>query len=248
MQGIKLITRFLSELKNFVLDLLLPPKCLGCGKELTHGHICDRCFYSVTTGALGVCPLCGYPKAFEDKCYHPLKTCPCGDSGLIRIRALGKYNIPFKNLLHRFKYQEYTKVGKLLGLGLANLIGSDPVLSRADFIVPIPLHPARRRERGFNQAEILAKEACLNTGIEFLNCLSRKKNTKSQTILNHKARLENVIGAFSIKEDFLIKIKDRRIILVDDVITTGATLQEAARILTIAQAVEVYAVVVAVAA
>ncbi|MCS7257999.1 MAG: phosphoribosyltransferase family protein, partial [candidate division WOR-3 bacterium] len=99
----------------------------------------------------------------------------------------------------------------------------------------------------FNQAEVLAAEASFGSGIEFLNCLKRKKNTKSQITLKHDARIKNVSGAFVVKDDFLKKVKDRRVILVDDVITTGATLQEAAQALVTAQVTEVYAVVVAAA-
>ncbi|MDW7987231.1 MAG: double zinc ribbon domain-containing protein, partial [candidate division WOR-3 bacterium] len=120
---LKLAQRFLTELKDVLIDLGFPPKCLGCGKELDKGNICDKCFYLVTTNSLGTCVLCGYPKAFNEKCRHPLIR---NNNVLLRIRALGKYETPYQNLLHNLKYYECINLGKVLGLGLANLINSDP--------------------------------------------------------------------------------------------------------------------------
>ena len=158
---------------------------------------------------------------------------------------MGKYVIPYKGLVHNFKYQNKKKIGDLLGLGLANLLTSDPILRCADYVVPIPLHPARLRERGFNQSLLLAREAAFRSGITLQDCLIRIKNTTSQTQLDYTARANNIAGAYQLKTKLDFSLKDKRIVLVDDVITTGATLTEAAKTLIEKCVSEVYGIVVA---
>jgi ComF family protein len=163
---------------------------------------------------------------------------------LSRIRALGKYQPPYKGLVHHFKYQAKTKISKVLGLGLANLINSDPILSRARYLVPIPLHPARFRERGYNQSLLLAREAGFSSGISVLDCLKRVKYTKSQAQLDYEQRLKNIRNAYQLKLNMDKSLQDARIILIDDVVTTGTTLSEAAKTLKENGAAEIYAAVV----
>ncbi len=168
-------------------------------------------------------------------------------NALTRIRALGSYNIPYKGLIHNFKYQNKKKIARVLGLGLSNLITSDPILSRADYVVPIPLHPARLRERGYNQSLLLAQEVSFNSGITLKDCLIRIKNTPTQTQFDYDARVKNVSGAYQLMDDLDFSLKDKRIVLVDDVITTGATITEAAKVLLENGASEIYGVVVSTA-
>ncbi|MCX8014814.1 MAG: ComF family protein [candidate division WOR-3 bacterium] len=234
-------------LKNALLDFIFPPVCFGCDKDIESGFICDKCYTKVTTTALGVCPICGMPKDYDDKCRHILFHNREKINKLTRIRALGKYLPPYLGLIHNFKYYHKKKVAKVLGLGLTNLINSDPILSRADYLTPIPLHPARLRERGFNQSLLLAHETALGSGIKLNDCLRRKRNTKSQTSYDHQKRISNVANAFALKPKLELPIKDRKVILIDDVITTGATLVEAADTLIKNGASEVYAVTVATA-
>lgn len=230
-----------------ILDIIYPPRCFGCDKDIDEGLICGQCFTKLTTSALGTCPICGLPKASDEECLHPLIASGFASIVLTRIRAIGTYTPPYKGLVHNFKYQSKTKLAKILGLGLTNLITTDPILSRADYIVPIPLHPARKRERGFNQSLLLAQETSAGCGFKLIDCLRRSKNTKSQTQFNYKSRIDNIRGAFELKQKFQPLLKNKRAILVDDVITTGATLTEAARVLINNGVSEVYGAVVATA-
>jgi ComF family protein len=157
---------------------------------------------------------------------------------------LGKYTTPYIGLVHNFKYQNKKKIARVLGLALSHLITSDPILSRADYIIPIPLHPARLRERGFNQSLLLAQEAAFGSGITLKDCLIRTKNTPSQTQLDYDSRAKNIRGAYQLKTRLDFSLKDKRVVLVDDVITTGATLTEAAKTLIENGVTEVYGVVV----
>jgi ComF family protein len=233
-----------SVIFQSILDFIFPPRCFGCDKDIDSGIICDKCFSHVTTSALGVCSICGLPRSHDEKCTHPIMHAGIRINTLTRIRALGNYTTPYKGLVHNFKYQNKKKIAKVLGLGLSNLINSDPILSRADYVVPIPLHPARLRERGYNQSLLLAQEASFSSGITLHDCLIRKKNTPSQTQFDYKARAENISGAYQFRNNLGFTIKDKRFVLVDDVITTGATLTEAAKTLIENGASEVYGVVV----
>lgn len=240
---IKRVRAYLRFFSNAVLDFVFPPRCFGCDQDIDKGFICDKCFTQVTTSVLPTCPVCGLPKGDDDECIHQKFIAGVRPHTLARIRALGKYQPPFKGLVHHFKYQQKEKIGQILGLALANLVNSDPILSRARYIIPIPLHPARLRERGYNQSLILAEEAALSSGITLLDCLKRTKNTKSQTKFDYEERMKNIRNAYQVKQDMNVSLKGARVILVDDVITTGATLAEAAKVLKENGATEVYAVV-----
>lgn len=238
------VISFLRFFSNALIDFVFPPRCFGCDQEIDQGLVCPKCFTQVTTNALGVCPVCGLPQDDYQECKHLLLVSGVKPHTLFRIRALGKYLPPYKGLVRNFKYRSKTKIGKTLGLGLANVINSDPILSRARYLVPIPLHPARLRERGYNQSLLLAQETAFNSGITLFDCLKRVKYTKSQTKLEYVARLKNIRGAYQIKPDMDKPLRDTRIILIDDVITTGATLSEAAKVLKDNGAREIYAAVV----
>lgn len=237
----------IGHVKSFyqsILDFIFPPRCFGCDEDIEQGIICNKCFTQITTSALGVCPVCGLPKSADETCSHPIIHGGIQPNTLTRIRALGKYTIPYKGLVHHFKYQNKKKIARVLGLTLSNLITSDPILSHADYIVPIPLHPVRLRERGYNQSLLLAQEAAFHSGITLKDCLIRTKNTPSQTQLDYTARAKNISGAYQLKKNLDISLKNKRVVLVDDVITTGATLSEAAKILIENGVAEVYGVVV----
>jgi competence protein ComFC len=223
---------------NSVLDFLFPPLCLSCNQEVENGLVCFQCLNKINRSPLGVCAKCGYPLGYNQACRH----CKVGLI-LPRTRALGFYSEPWLPLIHALKYQGKKSLAKIFGRGLTGLVNSDPILKQADALVPVPLHPARKRERGFNQAELLGLEISSQLGIPVLNALKRKKNTKSQITLDAKERIENMQGAFIIKDNQMII--NKRIILIDDVITSGATISSAAQVLQNAGVKEVFGLVVA---
>ncbi|MEO0114038.1 MAG: ComF family protein [candidate division WOR-3 bacterium] len=205
-------------------DFLFPPICLACNQEIPAGLVCDRCLHQINRSTLGVCARCGFPLGLQESCQH----CKIKLS-LPRTRALGFYSHPLLPLIHAFKYQGKKSLAKIFGKALTGLINSDPILKQADGLVPIPLHPARLRERGFNQAELLGIEIAKLTGIPLINALRRQRNTKSQTKLAITERISNMQGAFGVQDASVIYQK--KVILIDDVITTGATLASAAKTL-----------------
>ena len=223
---------------NSFLDFLFPPLCLSCNQEIDKGLVCFQCLDKINRTSLGVCAKCGYPLGYNQDCKH----CKVR-LNLPRTRALGFYSEPWLPLIHALKYQGKKSLAKIFGHSMTGLLNSDPILKQADAIIPIPLHPARKRERGFNQAELLSLAISDQTGIPIHNALKRKKNTKSQVTLAPKERIENMQGAFIIRDKEMIV--NKRVILIDDVITSGATISSAAQVLQNAGVKEVYGLVVA---
>ena len=154
-----------------------------------------------------------------------------------RGRAVGEYEGALREIIHALKYERR----RSLAAGLAGLMrarGSD-VLDQADFAVPVPLHRRRERQRGFNQARELAR----HLGLPILDCLKRRRNTDSQMTLPAGRRHANVRNAFGMRR--VTRVDGVRIVLVDDVSTTGATLDACALVLKDAGAREVYALTAA---
>jgi ComF family protein len=223
-------------------DFVYPPICYGCDTEVEEGLVCEGCRLALFTHELAVCPKCGRP------CTRTAETCgQCRiPFNLSRARALGLYVPPFDRLVQAFKYSGKTKVGELLGRALATLVEQDEALSAADAVCPVPLHPARLRERGFNQSLLLGAAISMSTGIPLADFLVRAKNTATQTRkTTHEDRLRNLAGAFRLRPD--AGVGGKKVLLVDDVMTTGATLDQAAQELLKGGAASVLGAVVAAA-
>jgi ComF family protein len=223
-------------------DFVFPPICYGCDSEIEAGLVCEACRLDLFTHELAVCPKCGRP------CTRTAETCgQCREEfSLSRVRGLGLYVPPFDKLIHAFKYSGKTKVGELLGRALSALVQQDEVLSAADAVCPVPLHPARLRERGFNQSLLLAAAISMSTRIPLAEFLVRTRNTPTQTRkMNPEARLKNLARAFRLKPD--ADVDGKTVLLVDDVMTTGATLDQAARELLKGGAASVLGAVIAAA-
>jgi ComF family protein len=223
-------------------DFVYPPVCYGCDAEVEEGLVCEGCRLALFTHELAVCPKCGRP------CTRTAETCGrCRTPfHLSRVRALGLYVPPFDNLVQAFKYSGKTKVGELLGRALAALVQQDEVLAAADAVCPVPLHPARLRERGFNQSLLLAAAISMTTGMPLVEFLVRTRYTSTQTLkAAPEDRLRNVQDAFRLRQD--ARVAGQRVLLVDDVMTTGHTLDQVARELLKGGAASVLGVVVAAA-
>ena len=228
------IKRFFLDLKDDILDFVYPQTCPICRNLLKREEkdICDDCWKAL---ALLPSPYCPYCKSFlEDK--HEITNHQCAylrrskDRRILAVRSLGTFDAYYKKLVHRLKYDKKIHLGRRLAQRLGEIISQEKDFAGCDVVIPVPLHRARQRERGFNQSEILAEGISQATGLPLVkDVLERKKNTKDQTYLNIQQRAENVRGAFVVIHPY--KIGDKNVILVDDVMTTGATLNECARML-----------------
>ncbi|MPY87773.1 MAG: ComF family protein [Luteitalea sp.] len=225
-----------------LLAVLLAPRCASCEELLdspTSGVVCPRCWSALVVFTPPVCERCGLPV---------LRTGSCGPcrarafaAEITRLRAVGPYDGTLRRLLHALKYDGRRTLAKRLGILLE--AHAHDVLDGAHLLVPVPLHVSRRRERGFNQATDLASALDLPR----VDALARVATTRSQTGLSRDQRVRNVRHAFAVRTRALTSaaLCDRVVVLVDDVCTTGATLEACARVLARAGAREVRAVTVA---
>lgn len=145
-------------------------------------------------------------------------------------------------MIHYYKYRGFLQIGEFLANNLASLVRSDPHLNAADMIVPVPLHWFKRLRRGYNQSELLALRVAEQSGIPVQNALRRVRSTRTQTRLSPERRARNVRGAFTC----VMPVAGRSVLLIDDVMTTGATVKECARVLKEAGCREVNSLVAAI--
>jgi len=149
-----------------------------------------------------------------------------------------------RDFIHRFKYNGHYYLRHQLAEWLGATFADERIATRrADFLVPVPLHSARLREREFNQADVLARLLALRSGLPVRACLQRIRYTSTQTRLDRDERMENLRGAFRVPQNQ--SVQGHHLILVDDVLTTGSTVDECARVLCQAGAASVRVVTVA---
>ncbi len=228
------------------LALLFPADCAICGTPL---H---------TTSAVPLCPDCltpSEPFAAEHccaRCRTPfLNSSPLDDQGLCSLCRLGLtefdwswsyalYEGRLRQLIHLFKYGRMRPLARVLGSWLANAY---PRLEQFDAIVPLPLHWWKRMRRGFNQSDLLARELSCRVGVPVLNAARRCRRTATQASLTPAQRRDNVQGAFDVPAP--ARIRGLSLLLVDDVITTGSTVNACAKALKQAGAARVCVLTVA---
>lgn len=212
-----------------IIDLLLPPRCLCCGKIVTgDSGLCPECFNEVNFITKPYCAKCGHPfdEAPSDK-KMLCGSCAGGKHTPFRLsRSALHYDEASKNMLLSFKFTDKTENALVFAKWL-KLAGEDIFKDGVDLIVPIPLHYTRLVKRRYNQSALLAKELGKLTGIKVdYTSVIRHRKTKPQVQFSGHARISNVKDAFSVKHPE--KIKGLRILLIDDVMTTGSTLKECA--------------------
>ncbi|WP_419241857.1 ComF family protein [Cardinium endosymbiont of Nabis limbatus] len=221
-----------------LLDLLFPPICVGCNGKLVQGEkwVCTICFGS-----------------FPETNSHKL-----ADNAIVINHFLGKTHIAYGFSLYRLrkkshlaqvlfamKYKNQPKIGEMLGQYYGQILSETLAMETIDGIVAIPLHPKRFKERGYNQSDFFAKglSVSLKTPV-YTKCIERIRHTPSQTTKNKKERIANLEGAFQVTAPALLSGK--RLLLVDDILTTGATLASCTNALLAAGAAEVSIATIAV--
>jgi len=229
-----------------LLDLLLPPRCHICNQVLMAAdplHLCSGCQSSLPLLGSPFCTHCGIPfiGAGDD---HTCGRCITVPPPYTAARAALHYESSCRDLIHAFKYQKKSHLRLPLGLLTARLLSSFAAAQNPDFLVPVPLHISRLRNRGFNQAVLLGEVLSRQWHIPLLRQgLKRTRATTPQMELSRTERLTNLRGAFVVTD--AATIANRRIMLVDDVFTTGSTLAECAQVLRQAGCLQVSATTVA---
>jgi ComF family protein len=220
-------------------DLVLPPTCLACRKPVnTSGTLCAACWTGMGFIERPYCERLGTPFASEagDALLSPAAIAdpPAYD----RARAAARYGDISRELVHLLKYGDRLDLARPLGQWMARA-GAE-LLRDADALVPVPLHWSRLLQRRFNQSAQLAQAISRVTGVGVLDdALLRMRATRPQVGLARKERAHNVQGAFAVPQAARIDVKGRKLIVVDDVVTSGATVDVCARVLRRAGAVRV---------
>jgi ComF family protein len=222
-----------ARARQFVAKLLTQD-CLLCADASADEILCNACAADLPRLPDSCCPRCALPTPNGEVCGRCLAEPPHYDATLAAYR----YDFPLDKLVQSFKYGHRLALGAYFGRQLARL--TEAIV--ADVIVPLPLHPERLRERGFNQALELAHPvgSALNLPIDATSC-SRIRHTPAQADLPWRERVKNIRGAFHCTAEFTGK----RVVLIDDVMTTGASLDECARTLKLHGAARVTLLVVA---
>ncbi len=231
----------MSSLWSCVADLVFPPGCTACGALLESTRpiaFCDSCLSEISFIRQPLCTCCGMPFSSEAGGDHLCGDCIVSGTHFFRARAVGVYEKTLLETIHRFKYNRDLSAGKALGRMMAE--HPYPLFSAGDYslVVPVPLHPGRLRQRGFNQALLLAEEIAAHSSLRLgRDVLRRKVHTAAQVGLGKDERAPNVKGAFTVKRPEAVR--GERVLLVDDVYTTGSTVRECARVLMNSEAAEV---------
>jgi competence protein ComFC len=217
------------------LDWLYPPACGGCGRR--GNRWCLKCQNAADQIGNQVCSVCGTPSQTSQVCL----ACQGKKFPLTALRSWAFFAGPVREALHRLKYKRDMGLGEALAQPLIELYNS--LDWEAELILPVPLSQERLKERGYNQATFLAQPIALACGVRYAShALKKIKNTPSQVGLSPKQRRENVSGAFWADQSC---IYGKRVVIVDDVMTTGATLEACGQALMAAGASDVWGLTLA---
>lgn len=229
---------FLNTCLLFMQKIMAQP-CALCGARSLSGALCPGCRADLPPLAANLCPQCAVPTADGGLCGHCLKRPP----PFTATRAALSYAYPLDGLIQRLKYGHELALAPLFaGLLRAALQG----VPRPDLIVPMPLHPDRLKERGFNQAVEIGRPLAKGLDIRMeIDAARRLRDTPAQAGLTYAARMDNLKNAFTCDTNGAGKLAGKRIALLDDVMTTGASLDALARAILAAGAREVEVWVVA---
>lgn len=229
---------------RLALDAVLPPQCLACARLVdAPGTLCGTCWSRIAWLAPPLCACCGRPFEFDPGMGAGDERLLCGPClrappDFARARAVFRYDEASRGLVLAFKHADRTHGAPAFGRWLARA-GAE-LLAEADLVAPVPLHWTRLAWRRFNQSALLAQAAAAASGRPCVpDLLIRRRRTPTQGELGRSARARNVRRAFAVHRRHGGKVAGRRIVLVDDVFTTGATVEECARTLLAAGAAAV---------
>lgn len=226
----------LQQTIETVINFLYPSQCRVCENQIgleSVPYMCDTCWHDIDFIEPPWCEMCGIPNT-EDKC----DSCAANPPPYGKLRTIAFYEAALQQAIHLFKFEKRTTLAKPLTQLLMQYIPDDFSIAEYDFILPIPIHKKRLRERGFNQATLLANGIAKITGVPVVtDVLTRYRNTSPQSSLDRETRQTNIIGAFELHKKEVVQ--DKRILVLDDVFTTGATVREAVKVLWNADPIEI---------
>src|ERR1043166_2121219 len=233
------------DLVGAVASLLYPPVCAICSANVSAGEqLCSDCEAKLVPIVPPFCAKCSEP--FSGAISATFTCANCGHRTLHFDAAVAAYRSRgiVRRVLLEFKYHKQIHLRHLAARWLFAALDDERLRSRSfDVIVPVPLHPARERERGFNQSALLAELLSAKMSIKTIPVLERIRYTTTQTAFDRAERMQNLHGAFRLRKN--ADVRELRVLLIDDILTTGSTLSECARVLKKAGAHSIHAVTAA---
>ncbi len=226
----------LESFAGYCADFLIPPVCINCkNRTARHNCLCPKCWYQIKFIVPPICDRLGIPLPYYSEAPQISAVAIAYPPPYNRARSVAHFEYPLKKLIHALKYADRHEGIDIFGRWMA--AAGKELLHDADLIIPVPLSRQRLWQRRFNQSALLAASIGKYSRIpvDYLS-LRRKKNTRTQVGLTRKQRRKNVTAAFMIPEPLKDRIVDRKIVLVDDVMTTGATINACTKTLIKAKA------------
>jgi len=226
----------LNQLAEVAVDAFFPKQCVGCGK--VGDFFCLSCRGKLPWLIPPICPKCGKPQVSGIVC----SSCWQRQTEIDGIRSPFLFDGPMRKAIHQLKYQNLKAISSCLAAFLADYLASNAL--PGEVLVPVPLHPKKLKQRGYNQSCLLARELSKLIKLPVIeDCLMRVKQAQPQVkAVNVKERQENVADAFTSCDE---ELADKQIILIDDVRTSGATLESCAKALKNKGAISVWGLTVA---
>jgi predicted amidophosphoribosyltransferase len=222
---------------EIALDILLPRACAHCREDLwrASGPLCRECAAALPAPPEPACVRCagrrGGPSPFCADCAGRRFSCRL-------IRAAAAHRGPAASLVHAFKFRGSKPAARAAGRSMAAALTLHPELSGFDALAAVPIHPRRERERGYNQAEILAREVAAATGLPLLDVLVRARGAAPSWRLGRVERRAELAGAYAPREGASALLDGKRVLVIDDVAATGTTFEECAAALRAAGAAD----------
>lgn len=218
----------ITKLLNFILDIIFPQKCYLCEEISETKGICHACWKKINWISEPKCKICGYPFILEidNVCGKCLQEKPYFDKAI----SVFEYNDFSKKLIVMFKHYDLTNLMEQIANMMYGV--SEQEIKNSHAIIPVPISFYKRIRRKYNQSELIAQKISQLSGIKYEpRILIKQKNTQDQEELSAQKRKRNLIGAFSLNKHAFDKINGKKVVLVDDVFTTGATANECSKIL-----------------
>ncbi len=233
--------KFLEKLSAFFNKYLYNAKwrCISCNREIFDGsYFCEKCKSDLPVLEGTICQHCGRKlKRSQNYC----TTCKGKLTNIDKARSVYNYAPPISALIKRMKYKNARYLVEAFAPDMANVYFKNYL--NADIVVFVPATKKSYKKRGYNQSELLAREFCKLTNLPLIDCLEKNKETSRQATLNRENRIKNLLDAFKIKDKSAIK--DKNVVIIDDVSTTGSTAEIIAKLLKKANAKQVFLLTVA---
>jgi ComF family protein len=232
----------MKDLLRGILDLVLPPVCLACDGLIATGDtkrlVCRRCRSLLRPAPPPLCSRCGAPRLRTGRETEPGSCDECAQwPGELRTaRSAYLMHPPADRIVHQLKYRGWGALADVMAEPMTRVMQSSDVAEQITAIMPVPTTSSRLRERGYNQAELIARAVARTLDRECEQLLERTASRTTQTTLQPAARGANVAGAFRLRSNAQKRARDAHILIVDDVLTTGATAIECTRTLVAAGA------------